>query len=418
MVRSDADTTTVITEPTIVTTLVGPLLRLRAALGDGARPDAATLAALGAVPAAIRDSDEPHRVGATGLESARTAVAAVPAITRTRDEVSALVDTSTGLGATLAAAYATRDTAAAELDQLIADFRSKATVLANNARSQADADQIVELATDYIRDGVRVVRTANGEMDSHTATVNALGLGENAPRVSVPTGFHPGAPTWNGIGGTGGGYYGTPTYGTPTLTYRPDTATTTDPVLAAQHALQLALINGGVTLGSSLIDAGVSVGTHLIDTVAGVITHAMDKGVEVATTGIDALATVGTTAVTQAVNPATANQNNNGTGTTPGGELFPGLAPAEPEIPDDTPDLSFNLGDEPVELAPHPSAPDTGNSAPQQDSAPSAGVPEEDAGPGPGGVLPPPIVAQPAPQEERPPRRDGQLGVTPAARTS
>ncbi|WP_306364505.1 hypothetical protein [Nocardia sp. CC227C] len=412
MTTSDADTTTVITEPTIVTTLVEPLLRLRAALGDGARPDATTVAALGAVPTAIRDSDEPHRAGATGLESARTAVAAVPAITRTRDEVAALSDTATGLGATLADAYATRDAAAVELDRLIADFRSKATVLANNARSQADADQIVELATDYIRDGVRVVRTANGEMDAHTATVNTLGVGENAPRVTVPTGFHPGAPTWNGTGGTGG------YYSTPTLTYRPDTATTTDPVLAAQHALQLALINGGVSLGSSLIEAGVSVGTHLIDTAAGVITHAMDKGAEVASTGIDALATVGTTAVTQAVNPAAANQNNNGAGTTPGGELFPGLAPAEPETPDATPDLSLGLGDDPVELAPYPTAPETGDDAPQPDPAPSAGLPEEDADPGPGGVLPPPIAAQPAPQEERAPRRDGQLGVTPAARTS
>ncbi|WP_282781878.1 hypothetical protein [Nocardia sp. CC201C] len=426
MTTTGADTDTTIPEPALVTTLVDPLLRLRAALGDGARPDAPTLAALAAIPATIAASDEPHRLGATGLEAAQTAVAAVPAITRTRNEVAAVADTTAGLGATLADAYATRDSAAAKLDTLIADFRSRATPLVNTARSQADLDAVVDLAADYIRDGVSVVQTANGEMDTHTGKVNILGGEETAPRVSVPSGFRGDTGTW------GDKPASTPagTYNTPTLTYTPPTATTTDPVLAAQNALQTALINGGVTLGTSLIDAGVSVGTHLIDTVASVITHAMDKGTEVATTGIDALATVGTTAVTQAINPNANNGNGNG-----GGGLFGGLgagAPTGPGGNDDpapedgaSPDIGFNLGPgldagpedaSPAPSAPYPSAPtypDLGGGT-DPAPAPSAGLPTEDTGTG-GAAVPPPIAAKPTPTEQDRPRRDGQAGVTATA---
>ncbi|MFJ9369577.1 hypothetical protein ACIRRA_34880 [Nocardia sp. NPDC101769] len=176
---------TVVEEPALVTALVAPLVKLRAALGDGTRPDGTALAALAAVAGTVRAAEDAHRGGITQLASTETASAAVPVLKRTGDEVCALADVAETLAPLLTSAYATRDKAAADLDALISDFRTQAAPLVKAARSQADLDSVVSLAADYVRDGVSVARVADGHMDTLTTQITTL----DRSGVTVPIGL-------------------------------------------------------------------------------------------------------------------------------------------------------------------------------------------------------------------------------------
>ncbi|MGV9833732.1 hypothetical protein ACWDUL_05960 [Nocardia niigatensis] len=172
-------------EPALVTALVAPLVRLRAALGEGSRPDETTVAALAAVPASVRASDDAHRGGFAQLASSQTAAAVLPVLAKTGGELGALAEVAESLASLLVSAYAARDRAAAQLDTLIADFRAQATPLVNAARSQADLDPVVSLAADFLRDGVGVVQAADGHMDTLTSKVTDI----DQPGVHVPAGL-------------------------------------------------------------------------------------------------------------------------------------------------------------------------------------------------------------------------------------
>ncbi|MGW5107663.1 hypothetical protein [Nocardia sp. NPDC004123] len=176
---------TAVAEPALVTALVAPLVKLRAALGDGTRPGGTALAALAAVPGLVRAAEDAHRGGIMPLASTDTAAAAVPVLTRTGDEVGALADVAETLAPLVTSAYAIRDKAAADLDALIADFRAQATPLVKAARSQADLDSVVSLAADYVRDGVSVAEAADGRMDILTARITSI----DQAGVTVPTGL-------------------------------------------------------------------------------------------------------------------------------------------------------------------------------------------------------------------------------------
>ncbi|WP_433560822.1 hypothetical protein ACQP1O_24530 [Nocardia sp. CA-151230] len=176
---------TAVEEPALVTALVAPLVKLRAALGDGTRPDGTALAVLAAVAGTVRAAEDAHRGAITQLASTETAAAAVSVLKRTGDEVGALADVAETLAPLLTSAYATRDEAAADLDALIADFRAQATPLVKAARSQADLDPVVSLAADYVRDGVSVAEAADGRMDTLTARITTI----DQAGVTVPTGL-------------------------------------------------------------------------------------------------------------------------------------------------------------------------------------------------------------------------------------
>lgn len=111
---------TAVEEPALVTALVAPLVKLRAALGDGSRPDETARAALAAVAGTVRAAVDTHRGGITPLASTETAAAAVPVLKRTGDEVGALADVADTLAPLVASAYATRDEAAAILATITA----------------------------------------------------------------------------------------------------------------------------------------------------------------------------------------------------------------------------------------------------------------------------------------------------------
>ncbi|MFI1918493.1 hypothetical protein [Nocardia sp. NPDC020380] len=465
----DGDTTVTVTEPALVTRLVAPLLELRASLGDGARPDGSAFDALAAAGTSTRNSDDPHRAGAQALTDAGTALAAVSAINRTRTQVAGLADVSDQLAPILSDAYDTRDRAAQSLDVLIADFRSKATNLVQNARSQADLDPILAMAADYIRDGVGVVKQADGEMDAHTAKVQQIS--DDSPQLTIPpavqNGVDPNAAApasntdgspqnsqypnpgqtspdtnndgwnnnsswnnngWNNNGGwnngwnnNGGWNNGWDSGQNSGVNYMNSPLARTDPQLAAQLTLQQALIAGGVTLGSGLISAGVTIGGNLVDKVGEVVTHVIDKGAEIGEKGIDTLAGKGADQLQQAINPnanpaapgaanpAAPNNNN----------LFPGLAPAAPSGGDPNaaapaaPDTSTIIGGAPSHPnTVAPSVPDT-NDGGAPAAQPQAGVPADPNAGSPGGVVPP-VTAKPQPDTDKTtPRRDGQAGVTP-----
>ncbi|MVU76066.1 hypothetical protein GPX89_02265 [Nocardia sp. ET3-3] len=161
-------------EPALVTALVAPLVKLRAAVGDGARPADATMSAMAALPGTVRASDDAHRGGLEQLASSDTARAAVPVIRRTGGELAALADVSESLAPLLTSAYDMRDHAATSLDNLISGFRAQATPLVNAARSQADLDSVVNLAADFVRDAVGVIKAADGHMDALIAEIGNI----------------------------------------------------------------------------------------------------------------------------------------------------------------------------------------------------------------------------------------------------
>lgn len=361
-------------DPPIVAELLAPLLELRAALGDGTGLDPDTAAALTAAADAAAAAEDPARLGTYALESTGTAPDAVPVIRRTGTEVAALADHTGTLSSLLDDAYTTRNTAAARVDAIIADFRRRARPMAAAATSQADIDAIIELAAQSIRDGVSAVDTARGEMDGHRRRAASYNQGADAPRVTVPHSYRA-AP---GVLGAA-----------PAVT---------DPAAAAQIALNQALIAGGVQLGTAAIDAGVQIGTRIVDGIVQVATHGIDTGA--------ALAEQAITTAAAATDPATAPGGPTGdskpAGPTGTSGLFAGLGapapkPDTPTTPAPAPKPSPVIPPTPKPDTPSPSTPAPPPPPPNQAGAvlPPVGRPREGQG-----------------QELERPRRAGQLGLT------
>ncbi|WP_067574478.1 hypothetical protein [Nocardia acidivorans] len=424
------DTTKVVEEPALVSALVAPLLKLRAALGTGARPDDKALSALTQVSTTVRASEDTHRSGATQLTSAETALAAVPAITKTTTETAGLADVSDKLTPLLTSAYDTRDQAATKLDTLIANFRAQATPLVKTARSQADLDTVVNLAADYVTDGVNVVKAADGDMDTYTTQVKQISA--DSPGVTVPaatvdtTGKNPSTTNtttypntynngWNSQypnsnnNGWNSNYsngWNNSSYNNGTNTnYLNSSLAQSNPELAAQLTLQTALISAGVTLGSALITGGVTLGSALIDKGSTVITTAIEKGEAYGEKALAANTTSGTTTTG---------------GTTTPGATTPGAK---------TPTIDFNPGgttttdpgtttaptnDKPASVPQHPSTTAPTGEKPQaaQPAQPQAGIPN-DSTTAPGAVAPPVTAGKPQADTDDKTRRHGQAGVAP-----
>ena len=398
----------------VVALLEVPLLELRKSLGSNtsADPDTDVVNALTTASAATSATEDPHRLGLYALESTDTAAPATPALRQTATEVSAAADRGQKLSTLLGQAHSTQSTAAAKVDAIIADFRAKAKAAAPAVNGN-NLDAIVALAEEAIQEAVTVVGTASTEMDEHTRNTKELTSdlgGTNG--VTVPPGAVEVSP----------GVYVLGTGGTSTNTIDTDTTTTTtDPATAAQIALQEALIDGGVSLGTAAIDAGVTFGTHLIDKIAEVAMHGIDKGAELATTGIDTLAanvtgtgTEGTATTPATTTPTPTTPSTNGGGNS--GGLFAGLGNGDTTT---KPETSGGNG---TATKPAPAAPTTPAPTVQspvveqpQQQAPAAPAPAQQQ-PSQTGVIPPTSRPQQDQESERPSAapKHGQPGVVPA----
>ncbi|MFD3463390.1 hypothetical protein ACFWVM_27050 [Nocardia fluminea] len=403
----------------VIALLEVPLLELRRSLGSNtsADPDASVVAALASATAATTATEDPHRLGLYALESTETAAPATPALRQTATEVSAAADRGTSLSSLLGQAYSTQSTAAAKVDAIIADFRAKAKKAAP-AVNENNLDAIVELAEEAISEAVGVVGNASTEMDRYTRDTKGLTSdlgGTNG--VTVPTGATEVAP----------GVYVLGTGGSDTSSWDDsswdDDDDNIDPATAAQIALQEALIDGGVSLGTAAIDAGVTFGTHLIDKIAEVAMHGIDKGSELATTGIDTLAAnvtgaEGTTSTTPAGSAPTApSTNGGGTGTN---TLFGGLGGGTSTGGGAGTGTGAN-NDSGASAKPDtpaaPAAPFQSNQIPKTEppqQAPSTPAPAQQ--PMQGGVVPPGSRPQQDQETEKPSAapKHGQPGVVPA----
>ncbi|KQY33430.1 MULTISPECIES: hypothetical protein [Nocardia] len=403
----------------VIALLEVPLLELRRSLGSNtsADPDASVVAALTSASAATTATEDPHRLGLYALESTETAAPATPALRQTATEVSAAADRGTRLSSLLGQAHSTQSTAAAKVDAIIADFRAKAKKAAPAVNGN-NLDAIVELAEEAISEAVGVVGNASTEMDQYTRDTKGLTSdlgGTNG--VTVPVGATEVAP----------GVYVLGTGGSDTSSWDDDSSwddedDNIDPATAAQIALQEALIDGGVSLGTAAIDAGVTFGTHLIDKIAEVAMHGLDKGTELATTGIDTLAanaagTEGATSTTPAgTTPTAPSTNGGGTGTS---TLFGGLGGGTSTgggANSGGGGANNDSGASAKPEAPAPAAPFQNQTpkAEQPQQAPSTPAPAQQ--PMQGGVVPP--GARPAQDQEteKPSAapKHGQPGVVPA----
>ncbi|MFC4124543.1 hypothetical protein [Nocardia rhizosphaerae] len=393
----------------VIALLEVPLLELRKSLGSNtaAAPNADVAAALTSASAATTATEDPHRLGLYALESTETAAPATPALRRTATEVSAAADRGRRLSTLLGQAHATQASAAAKVDAIIADFRRKARAAAP-AVNENNLDAIVELAEEAITEAVGVVGTASTEMDQYTRDTNELTSdlgGTNG--VTVPDGATEVAP----------GVYVLGRGGTATDTLDADT-TTTDPALAAQLALQEALIDGGVALGTAAIDAGVTFGTHLIDKIAEVAMHGIDKGAELGTTGIDTLAAnlTGTGAESAATTPATTTPTTPSTNGGNSGGLFAGLGNGDTTTKPEPSNNSNNNSTRPAPAAPFAQSPQTPATEEPQQSTKPAPAPAAPQQPTQTGVIPPAARPQQDQETERPSAapKHGQPGVVPA----
>lgn len=205
--QQNTDTEPYLLDPdAFVANLAAPLHQLRASLGDGTRPEGLDTA-MAAHLSSVRGTEDTARLGVYGLESTGTAAPAVPAVRRTNAEVVALGENGTALAGTLDAAYVTRATAARKLDAIISEFETEAGALAAVAQSQSQLDPVITMATDALTEGMSVVSTARGEMDTHTSTANALNpanaAGTPEAAVTVPAGLE-GAVGANTNDGTSG----------------------------------------------------------------------------------------------------------------------------------------------------------------------------------------------------------------------
>ncbi|MFE3195901.1 hypothetical protein ACFXHA_43365 [Nocardia sp. NPDC059240] len=421
-------------EPALVTALIAPLVKLRAGLGDGARPADTGMSAMSALPGTVRASDDVHRGGLTPLADTETAAAAVPVIKKTSSEVAALGDVAPAFAPLLTSAYGVRDKAATALDTLISDFRTQATPLVNSARSQADLDAVVALAADHLQSGVGVVKAADGEMDALTSQ-----LKQDQPKVTTPgqpglatpatgqpglvqpaddqqqpgtgTGVgtqypNPGATQPNpstsqpaaGTNPQNGNYNGyTGNTGSGTGGDVASQLAQSNPQLAAQLAIQTALLSTASTLGSALITAATTLGTSLITAGAQVITTGIEKGETYAEKALAAN-------TSQQISGTTPGTTGQPAATTPGAgtpNLTPGLA-------DPTPSPA-----QPAAGTPQPAATTPGPSVQPPATQSPAGQPQAGA-PDNGGPVVPPITGKPQPGNDDTKRRDGQQGVIPA----
>ncbi|MFI5721086.1 hypothetical protein [Nocardia sp. NPDC051750] len=381
----------------LLSTLLAPLLQLRASLGDGT-PPTAVLDALAAAADHTAAAEAPGRAGSYLLESTGTAPAAVPVAARTGTEVSELAGHHTALAALVTDAYATRATVAGRLDTIIDNFKATAGPMLDKARSQSDLDPVIGLASQAIREGVNEVSYAQDEMDGHTRRARELDRGPGAPGVTVPPGFAA-AP-------------GVPAAGPGATTTGPGAPAVLDPQQAAQLAMQQAALAAGVQLGTVALDAGVEIGSKLIDGVVQVATHGIDTGAQLAEQGISTMAA-----------GATGTEG----GTAPG--LNP-PAPPGPAAPGDKPVLFGGLGGAPTAPAPGPAPKNDDSDSGAEGSGPVF-FPEQQPAPAPpppapvapgsdqpgttGAVVPPAGRTGPgagADQEQQRPRRPGQAGVT------
>ncbi|MGW4125598.1 hypothetical protein [Nocardia sp. NPDC004711] len=432
------DTTVVTEEPALVTALAAPLVKLRAALGTGARPDDTALAALTAVPATVRAADDTHQSGVTTLTATETAKQAHPVIKQTGTEVAALSDVGDNLAPLLTSAYDTRDKAASDLDTLISDFKAQATPLVKAARSQADLDSVVSLAADYTQNGVGVVKAADGQMDQYTAKVKDIA--DTTPVVTTPdTGGGTSQPANtnypNPSNTTGGGTntqyptngqntyygnnsgYGNSNYNSGTGTsytggsdYTNSKLAETNPELAAQLTIQSAALSAGVTIGSALITGAVTLGSALITSGASVLTTGIEKAEAYGEKQLAATTTQtgGTPATTQtgggtqtggnSLTPGLADPGTGtGGGTQTGGNLTPGLT---------------DPGTTPRTTTLDPSAAGGGNTPQAAQPAPQS-QPQAGAAPDTGGTVVPPITGKPTtPGTDDTKKRNGQAGTT------
>ncbi|MFD3507369.1 hypothetical protein [Nocardia sp. NPDC058666] len=399
----------------VIALLEVPLLELRKSLGSNtsADPDAAAVAALTSASTATNATEDPHRLGLYALESTETAAPATPAIRRTATEVSAAADRGAKLSSLLEQAHSTQATAATKVEAIIADFRKKAKAAAP-AVNENNLDAIVALAEQAISEAVGVVGNASTEMDQYTRDTKGLTSdlgGTNG--VTVPSGATEVAP----------GVYVLGKGGSDTSSWDDDTDNL-DPATAAQIALQEALIDGGVSLGTAAIDAGVTFGTHLIDKIAEVAMHGIDKGAELATTGIDTLAanaagTEGTATAPAGTNPTAPSTNGGGTN---GNTLFGGLGGTNPggtnsggANPGGTYPGGGTGGVVPKPETPAPVAPFQSEEAPKPAQPQQQSTPAPSQPPMQGGVVPPARPQQDQ-ETERPSAapKHGQPGVVPA----
>ncbi len=385
-------------DPPIVAALVEPMLQLRASLGSGvATPDQSVVNALSAASTQAADAEGPHREGLHALEStwtSRAADDAVPALRTTQTQIGDITDRGPEYLSVLGDAHATSARAAHKVDQIIADFRRDAKQIMSTASASSDTDAVIARATQALRDAVTAVSTAQSEMDSHTARLDAMG----PLTVSTP----------QGIGTTQQTVAPYTTNGTTAASLA--TTMPLDPVQAAQLQLQQYLINAGVSVGSAAIDAGVNIGTHLIDKIAEVGTHAMDTVAASADKAIDK-------AIPELIHPgSTTNSQAGGDGASKpaniidfGGGSGQSSKPApntgtNSVIPPNTGSTATKPEPAPT-TAPAPQAPFAGADTPP--SRPSGPEPANHPGATGGMAMPPSSQSD---EDRRP--RDGQLGVT------
>jgi len=473
-------------DPAIVATLLEPILRLRESLGPGGVDTAGIAEALRTAQRAAISAETPGRVGVHALESTQTAPQAVPVIRRTDSEVAALAQHTETLSTLLADAVATRDAAANRLDAIIADFRRRARPMAAAATSQADADAIISVGAQSLRDAVSTINHARGDMDGHRR--QAVAHGEAGPRVTVPEGYQSllssntgdsdadssssssatpsssrpssmstdddttSSTTSTGTGtsaGTGMSTGASPSTSSSTSTGMGGGADIpmtpippgTDPRVAAEIALNNALVQGGVSLGTSAIDGGVEIGSKVVEGITEVATHGIDTGAGLAEQGITALAPGADPDAT--TDPAASPGSPTGPGS---GSLFGGLGAGagptapEPSAPPNSsgggPFAGLGAGpprNDPPKIEPGPEqaspppppatsqpAPPPTESEPEPTDEGSTGTSEDDAAaadepPPPTGAVVPPMGRAPSEQpglESDRPRR-GQLGMTP-----
>lgn len=448
-------------DPPIVATLVRPLLQLRASLGTGrAVPSETVTTALSTASSRAAGTEDPHRQGMHALESTWAGQGAdntVPALRTTQTQIGDISDRGPAYLAVLADAHATSARAAQRVDQIIADFRRDARTILGNATAAPDTDAVITRATQALRDAITTVTTAQTEMNDHTQRLTAMGpltvtdysSPGTTPPATTPTQYGSGTGQYQFDQGTGTSPQGAYSPGT---TYTPGGASSPgtyaagvvppqlDPVAAAQLQLQEQLIGAGVQVGTAAINAGVTIGQDLIDKIAEVGTHAMDTVASSADKAIEQ-------AIPELLHPgSTTGAAGTGTGTSNGSNVldFGGNKQSGSSPSSNSPSSTGSPG---VVIPPAASTP---NAAP---APPPATPPTPPASPPPAAVNPPPAPANPQPpdpgpdvaaqpdpkagqsapggtaggmalppppgtdgQDRKPPRIDGQLGVTvPAA---
>lgn len=374
------------TDPPIIEALAAPLLMLRASLGSGASTpaEAVTAAVTGAADIAAA-TDRPHGAALHALGSswdATTADSALPTLRTTREEIAVLAEHGPAYVGLLGDAHDTAARARRDVDDIITRFRTNARQALTAASAAPDADAVIDLAADAIRQAVARVTVAQSEMDDHTRRLRAL------PPATITTlaGYAP-AP----------GQVPTAAGATPVAPV--------DPATAARMQLQQQLLSAGVQLGAAAIDAGAEVGLRIIDKLAEVGTHAIDAAGQVAAAAQAALAPGQTTpAGAEPTTPPDA---------APRAKLFdfgPGAPAPGSGSPVPAPGLVIPDAPKPPAAPPKPEPKD--DATPPPPSPPFGAEHPGTAGP----AVVPSVPRLPRGGEDREHKPQGQLGVTvPAA---